>query len=74
LSTRLIQNIGGIDLDTEYGPAPQGGFLEVPTDVAGRAPKGEPGDEDYDPGEGFLAQVNVWKLAPKTVTAVKKED
>jgi len=38
----------------------RGHIIEVPADVAGRPPAGEHGDEDYDPGEGLLAQVDNW--------------
>lgn len=35
--------------------------VEVPDELAGRVPTGKPGDEDYDPGEGLLAQTDVWR-------------
>lgn len=36
---------------------------DVPDEVAGRPPKGAPGDEKYDPGEGLLAQ-DTWSAGP----------
>lgn len=42
---------------------PFGEVIEVDNDVAGYPPKGEPGTEGYDPGDGLLAQTDVWALA-----------
>lgn len=42
------------------------GVVEVPSDLAGRPPKGDPGDADFDPGEGYLAQVDVWEPGGRT--------
>jgi hypothetical protein len=52
--------------------------VEVPTEVAGRAPKGKPEDEDYDSGEGLLAQPANWakagtKAAKAAVEATSEE-
>ncbi len=37
-----------------------GDEVEVSEELGGRPPKGDPSDEDYDPGAGLLAQVDVW--------------
>lgn len=34
--------------------------VDVPDELAGRPPSGVPFDEDYDPGEGLLAQTDSW--------------
>lgn len=41
-----------------------GETVEVDAAAAGRSPTGEPGDEDYDPGEGLLAQPVNWAPGP----------
>jgi transposase len=40
--------------------AVRGEPVDVPSGFVGSAPKGTPGDEDYSPGEGLLAQVENW--------------
>lgn len=50
----------------------RGEAVEVSKAVAGRAPKGKPGEEGYDPGEGLLAQVDVWREAHKAEVAAAK--
>lgn len=45
--------------------------VEVDDATAGRAPKGNPGDDDYDPGEGLLAQTGNFATAR---TAARKAD
>jgi hypothetical protein len=40
-----------------------GEVFAVDSKHAGRPPSGEPGTEDYDPGEGLLAQVSNYELA-----------
>lgn len=37
--------------------------VEVPDELAGRPPSGDPEDDNYDPGEGLLAQVDAWGSA-----------
>lgn len=39
--------------------------VEVAAWLAGRAPSGDPEGDDYDPGEGLLAQPLNWQLAAK---------
>lgn len=48
-------------------------IFEVDAKLAGRPPKGTPGDEDYDPGEGLLAQVGNYQLAKAPKAATSKE-
>lgn len=38
-----------------------GGITDVRKEFAGRPPKGDPGDDNYDPGEGLLAQPDNWQ-------------
>jgi hypothetical protein len=40
-----------------------GEVFEIDADIAGRPPSGDPGSDDYDPGEGLLAQVGNYELA-----------
>lgn len=49
----------------------RGDSIEVPAELAGRAPSGDPTDDTFDPGGGLLAQVDNWQLveAPKTKKA-----
>lgn len=69
MATKLLEYIGGVGpVDTPYGLADP--YVEMPAEAAGRPPKGEPGDADYDPGEGYLAQTGAWKLASRSI---KKE-
>lgn len=68
---------GGVD--TAEGDHEQHFARDEPTDcppeIAGRTPKGEPTDEDYDPGEGLLAQVaNFEIVTTKTATATKTKE
>lgn len=42
---------------------PFGETVDVPDEVAGRPPSGTPGTKGYDPGEGLLAQTDVWQSA-----------
>lgn len=46
-----------------------GDVVEVPADLAGKPPKGEPDHKTYDPGSGLLAQTDVWEPGPKSVPA-----
>ena len=34
----------------------RGAWVDAPAEVIGRAPKGKPGNDGHDPGEGLLAQ------------------
>lgn len=47
----------------------RGETVEVSSELAGRTPSGKPEDEDYDPGEGLLAQTGNW--AKPTTKAAK---
>lgn len=64
-----VRYVGGHD-EVEIGETGQivarGEAVLVPTDVAGRAPKGDPGDDGYDYGEGLLAQPSNWEKARKS--------
>lgn len=51
-----------------------GGTVEVDAELAGRPPKGEPGDDDHDPGAGLLAQVDVWRAVKGKRTGVQPAD
>ena len=57
----------------DVGDVAPGETLEVPAAVAGRPPAGTPGEDDFDPGAGLLAQVDVWETAPKKTTATRKD-
>lgn len=47
--------------------------FEIDAKLAGRAPSGNPGDDEYDPGEGLLAQVGNYELVDaKKTTAAKR--
>lgn len=46
-----------------------GETFEVDAKLAGRAPSGTPGEDDYDPGEGLLAQVGNFELVAKAPAA-----
>lgn len=39
--------------------------VKVPAALAGRGPSGDPESEEYDRGEGLLAQEANWELADK---------
>lgn len=67
-----VRHIPGFPLLDDKGDAltvEEGAVVEVPAEIAGRPPKGEPGTKSYDPGEGFLAQTDVWEAGPKSATA-----
>lgn len=56
----------------------QGETIDVRDSLAGRPPSGEPGTDDYDPGEGLLAQTANWqpvdgkpKAKPKPKASVR---
>lgn len=53
----------GVEIADTGAWASPGEPVEVPDEVAGRPPKGKPEDEDYDPGEGLLAQTSNWAKA-----------
>src|SRR4051794_33635742 len=57
----LVADDGAIsDLVVAHGQT-----VTVDKALAGRAPSGEPGTEDFDAGAGLLAQTAVWALATK---------
>lgn len=77
MGTRHLLYVGphadGVEIfDTGEWASP-GEPIEVDAELAGRAPKGEPGDEDFDPGEGLLAQPSNWKLATAAATTKAKK-
>jgi hypothetical protein len=45
---------------------------EVPEDIAGRPPSGEPDAEDFDPGEGLLVLTHVWREATAEEVAYER--
>lgn len=62
----------GVGLPDGQWVAP-GESVTVDNELAGRAPKGKPEDEDYDPGEGLLAQVTNFKAGAKTKNDTSEE-
>jgi hypothetical protein len=46
----------------------RGQTVEVPAEIAGKEPTGEPGTKRYQPGEGLLAQPDNWQPGAKTRT------
>lgn len=52
----------------------RGEQVEVSAEIAGRAPSGDPDDgDDYDPGEGLLAQDTSWvEAGQEDAVAAKK--
>ena len=61
---RNISPLGEV-VNAFTGVVEAGGEVDVPADVAGRAPSTtedpETGDPIFDPGEGLLAQVGCWE-------------
>ncbi len=57
-------SLDGVEIDGLEVVAEPGVPVDVPDDVAGRVPHGHRADEDYDPGEGLLAQSSNWQPAP----------
>lgn len=67
-----VRHLPGWPLLDDNGDAllvEEGTVIEVPSEIAGKAPKGELGNKSYDPGEGLLAQTDVWEPGPKSVAA-----
>lgn len=60
-----IRNVSGEDrVIPATGDFVEAGHqVDVPDELGGRPPEGEPTDEDFDPGEGLLAQPDNWKPA-----------
>jgi len=53
--------------------ATSGAVVDVDDAVAGRAPKGTPGEDGYDAGEGLLAQADNFRAAtPAEIRAADK--
>lgn len=60
----LINRQGADHLGVEgIGNLEPGEVFEVDEALAGRAPSGTPGEDDYDLGEGLLAQIGNFELA-----------
>lgn len=75
MSTKTILYIGGfaagVGIETGQWLAP-GAPVDVDEDVAGHAPSGTPGDDDYDPGSGLLAQTGNFVEADMSASTVAK--
>src|SRR5437879_295258 len=56
-------SLDGVEIDGLDVVAEPNIPVDVPDDVAGRAPHGHRADEDFDPGEGLLAQSVNWQPA-----------
>lgn len=53
----------GATIGTEgVGGLEPGEVFEIDAELAGHAPTGTPGEDDYDPGSGLLAQVGNYEL------------
>lgn len=64
-----VRHIAGVPLVDDDGKAltaDEGTVIDVPDEIAGKPPKGEPGNKTYDPGDGLLAQSDVWEAGPKS--------
>ena len=57
-----------------YGLAVPGVPVDVPDYLAGRAPSGHRTDDDFDPGEGLLAQPVNWRTPTAKAKAAAKAD
>lgn len=66
-----IEEIADLGIDVALGDT-----VDVPDEIAGRAPSGVRGDEGFDPGSGLLAQSEKWVLvkAPKAKADDTVED
>lgn len=51
----------------------QGETIDVSPALGGRPPSGEPGTDDYDPGEGLLAQPSNWAIAEEEKPAADEK-
>jgi hypothetical protein len=75
LGTKNILYVGpfaaGVEIDTGQWIDP-GDPVEVDEDVAGRSPSGTPGEDDYDPGAGLLAQTANFAEADLSASTVAK--
>lgn len=66
VTLRNTNPVGAVFLPLLGRTLEAGEEFEVDAAVAGRAPKGDPADEDYDIGEGLLAQIGNYELVVKT--------
>lgn len=82
MATKQIRYIGfsaqGVEVGEGdwYGLFLPGEPVDVPEEIAGRAPSGTLGDDDYDPGEGLLAQTGNFvegAVAASTVAEILAE-
>lgn len=67
-----VRHLPGFPLVDDKGEAltvEEGQVIEVPAEIAGKPPKGDPDSKTYDPGSGLLAQADVWEPGPKSVPA-----
>lgn len=62
----------GVELFDTGDFVEKGGVVEVDDELAGRAPSGKPGAEDYDAGAGLLAQTANWELADMQAASTTK--
>lgn len=71
LKQGTVRHLPGVDLLDDNGDAltvEAGTVIDVPDEIAGKPPKGEPGNKTYDPGSGLLAQTDVWETGPKSAS------
>lgn len=75
MKTTAVTNVSGEDrvIESLGVLVADGATVLVDADAAGRPPKGKPEDENYDPGEGLLAQPVNWAPGKKT-EAVEAEE
>lgn len=75
MATKTLLYVGpfaaGVGIDTGQWLEP-GDPVDVDEDVAGYPPSGTPGDDDYDPGAGLLAQATNFVEADMSASTVAK--
>jgi hypothetical protein len=75
MATKSILYVGpftaGVQIETGQW-LDHGDPVEVDEDVAGRSPSGTPGEDDYDPGAGLLAQTANFVEADLSASTVAK--
>jgi hypothetical protein len=71
---RYVGPIDEIDLPLIGRSVKRGEVFEVDEQHAGHAPSGTPGEDDYDPGEGLLAQVGNYEAATVKKSSAGKGD
>jgi len=64
---RNTNPLGAVELPLVGRILEAGEVFDIDADLAGHAPSGTPGEEDYDPGAGLLAQVGNYELVPEEI-------